>query len=60
MVSDLPVEFTLDWSSSGLWVKCDVSVRHFGQNINKQLANSYFIIATSPSPVQIQSDCVHI
>ena len=52
--------FTLDWSSSGLWVKCDVSVDHFGQNITKQTANSYITIATSPSPVQIQPDRVHI
>ena len=32
-----------------------MSVHHFGQNITK-----HFTIATSPSPVQIQYDCVHI
>ena len=52
--------FTLYWSSSWtLAVKCDVSVQpDFEQNITKQTANGYFTIATSPTPVQIQSDCV--
>ena len=60
LVSDLPVGFRLDWSSSGLWVKCDVSVQYFGQNITKHTANCYFTIATSPYSVQIQSDWVPI
>ena len=58
--SELGLDLNWDWTSSGLWVKCDVSVQYFGQNFIKQAANSYFTIATSPSPVQFQSDCVNI
>ena len=60
LVSVLPVALTLDWSSSALWAKCDlISVRHFFDK-TLQATNSNFIIATSPSPVQIRSDCILI
>ena len=75
-VSDLvPVAFTLDWFSYGLWVKCDVSNQHFGKkrHNSKQLSHhsnqpiSRLLnplrlggFESSPNSVQIRSaSCVH-
>ena len=74
LVSDLvPVAFTLDWFSYGLWVKCDVSNQHFGKkrHNSKQLSHhsnqpiSRLLnplrlggFESSPNSVQIRSACM--
>ena len=63
LVSDLQLGFTLDWSSSGLWVKCDLSVQNFGQNITKQAAQLFHHSnqpISSPNSVWLRSIRIRI
>ena len=52
-ISDL--DWILDWDWTGIGFTGWVHIR-----TKYYKTNSYFTIATSPYPVQIQSDCVHI
>ena len=58
LVSDLPVAFTLNWSSSGLWLKCDVSVQHCYKTSSEQLFHHSNQTISSPNSVWLRSHLI--